>query len=104
MDCNSYSYTPYMCDESPIMEYSNDDMYVEIYKARSYSRIYYDVYACSYDGSLEAADRFDSLEIAKKFYDYIVENFSNTPPAAGEIEAYIEDLKKGFIHIESLVY
>lgn len=104
MDCNSYSYTPYMLDESPVKEYHNDDMYVEINKTRAYSRVYYEIFACSYDGSFEVAERFDCLEMVTKLFDFIVDNYATTPPAEGNIEKYIDDLKNGFIFIESLPY
>lgn len=84
MDCNSYSYAPYMLDEdrSYIKRYENDDMEVELDPKRV------DVWAFSYDGSMDVYEIFKTLEAAQAFFDLIVENYSSTPPG-DELEELI---------------
>jgi len=86
MDINNYSYTPHMLDEdNNILYYDNDDMYCEVSKERSYSDFIFWVYACSYDGQLEYSARFTDEETAKVAFDYIVNNYADTPPDDKEI-------------------
>lgn len=102
---NSYSYTPYMLDEdNTIKEYHNDDMYIQVDRNRQYDRIYYEIYGCAYDGSWEVGEIQESRELAIMIFDYIVENYADTPPAEGDIELYIEQVNKGLIYCEALAY
>lgn len=92
MDINNYSYAPHMLDEDNTVKYfENFDMYAEIMRCRAYSRIYFSVYACSYDGSLEVSEDYDDIETATKLFDFIIENYANTRPDE-ELFNYIEGL------------
>lgn len=92
MDINNYSYTNNFDADAAIKEYHNDDMYAEIYKNRAYDHIYYEVYACSYDGQLEIAETCDSLAIAERLFNFIVDNYATTPPN-DLLPIYLEQLK-----------
>ena len=94
MDINNYSYTHDFDAEKPIKEYKNDDMYAEIYKSRAYSRIYYEFYACSYDGSLEVAENFSDYKTAEKLFDFVVDNYSDTPPVDDTLTDFINTLQE----------
>lgn len=85
MDINNYSYAPYMLDNSYIEEYSNDDMEANI--SENYGSGY-DVFAFSYDGSLDISEHFRSLHYARVLYSEIVERYSDTPPG-DELETLI---------------
>lgn len=89
MDCNSYSYAPYMldCYEKKIDAYNNDDMEAELTACENV----YSVYAISYDGSLDVMEEFAELETARQLYKYIVDNYSYTPPGR-ELDVYIKSL------------
>ena len=91
---NNYSYAPHMLDENTtVLYYENDDMYIEVTKEREYSGYIFRVYACSYDGQLEYFYNTESEEEAAAIYNYIVENYATTPPAGDisqEIDAYIK--------------
>ena len=91
MDCNSYSYTPYMLDERReiIQRYENDDMQIELEQIGNC----YSVWAFSYDGSMDVAEEFSDREQAEQLYDFIVENYSDTPPG-DELDEYIDSLRR----------
>lgn len=90
MDCNSYSYVPTMLDgpDIPMARYANDDMEVELEQIGRHS---FSVWAFSYDGDLDVYEEFFALEPAQKLYDYIHENYTDTPPGP-ELEAFIAAL------------
>ena len=90
MDCNSYSYAPYMLDEERprLAYYENDDMYAELYVRFGK---YYNVYAFSYDGQLDVAEEFSDKDKAQRLYDYIMENYTGSPPGE-ELQDFIRDL------------
>ena len=89
MDCNSYSYAPSMLDggREYIKRYENDDMQAELERVGDV----YSVWAMSYDGELDVAEEFSSLSAATSLYEYIVENYSDTPPR-DELQDFIRDL------------
>lgn len=91
MDCNSYSYAPYMLDgeKSALAYYENDDMYVEMHR-RSDNCFW--VYALSYDGDLEVSEEFSSQDKAARLYDFIYDNFTSGPPVGDELNDFIRDL------------
>ena len=93
MDCNSYSYAPYMLDEGEgiIDRYENDDMHAELEQC---GKNWFTVYAYSYDGSFEVAEWFYTEERAKRLYEHIVNNYSGSRPMDGEIEQFIENLRR----------
>ena len=89
MDCNSYSYAPSMLDgdREYIERYENDDMQAELECMGNV----YSVWAMSYDGELDVAEEFTSLSAATSLYEYIVENYSDTPPG-DELQDFIRNL------------
>lgn len=95
MDCNSYSYTaPGFGVDSPVpvAEYQNDDMYAEITTQHGYNgAIVYNVWAGSYDGSMDVYEQFNTLDAARALYDHIVTNYSDTPPVPVELKKAIRE-------------
>lgn len=90
MDCNSYSYTPHMLDdEQRIEQYYNDDMEAELTKNGSV----YCVWAFSFDGSMDVYEEFSDKEQAEQLYDFIVENYNDTPHG-DELDEYIDNLRR----------
>lgn len=89
MDCMSYSYAPSMLNggREYIERYENDDMQVELERVDNV----YSVWAYSYDGSLDVSEEFSSLSAASSLYEFIVENYSDTPPG-DELEDFISNL------------
>ena len=89
MDCNSYSYAPYMLDDDKpaLAYYENDDMYVEMYQRGAC----FTVYAYSYDGQLEVYEEFSDRDKAQRLYDFIEENYAGSPPG-DELDDFIRDL------------
>ena len=90
MDCNSYSYAPYMLDgeRKQLAYYENDDMYMELQQIENV----FCVTAYSWDGELDVAEEFRKLSKASKLYEFIEENFTSGPPAGNEIEEFISNL------------
>ena len=90
MDCNSYSYAPTMLHgpEAIMDSYENDDMQMELEQIDRHS---FSVWAFSYDGDLDVYEEFYALEPAQKLYDYIRDNYSDTPPGP-ELAAFIDEL------------
>jgi hypothetical protein len=81
MDINNYSYTPTILDNNNTIKYYNsDDMYAEIIKERSYDKYIFFIYACSYDGQLEISEQTENENKAIELYNYIVDNYADTPP------------------------
>ena len=89
MDCNSYSYAPHMLDEKHFLYYGNADMYIEVDKDRAYDKIIFWLYACSYDGQFEVAERIDDEKTARELFNYIKDNYSDTPPDNDELNSYV---------------
>lgn len=89
MDCNSYSYAPSMLDgnRAQLAYYENDDMQVEL---ENYDGTFC-VTAFSYDGSLDVAEEFSDIDRAQRLYDFIMENYTSSPPG-DELSAFIRDL------------
>lgn len=83
MGCNSYSYT--------VLElYRNDDMSAEITIQRSYNdATVYNVWAGSYDGSMDIYESFRTLDAARALYDNIMDNYTDTPPIKRELNKAI---------------
>ena len=92
MDCNSYSYAPYMLgdyEKRQLLDCEyNDDMEAEMYE---YPGPVFSVNAISYDGQLEVAEEFSDRNKAQRLFDFIVENYSDTPPG-DELQDFIRDL------------
>ena len=89
MDCNSYSYAPTMLDEKhrQIAYYENDDMYMELEQIG-------DVFCCSaysWDGDLDVCEEFSALSKAAKLYEFIEQNYTDTPPG-DELDEFIHNL------------
>jgi len=94
MDCNSYSYAPTMLDEDQdtLASYKNDDMEVCLECIGPRQRLpEYHVWAFSYDGQLDVAELFFDRAPAERLYNFIRENYSDTPPG-DELGAFIESL------------
>lgn len=92
MDCNSYSYTPYMLDgESEyINQYENDDMQCEVY----YYAHHFWIYAMSYDGTLETAECYKQKDNAVFLYNFIVENYAHCQPEYNVLNELIRRLHR----------
>lgn len=90
MDCNSYSYAPTMLDErnNTLARYVNDDMEIELVQD---GPRWFQLWAFSYDGSLDVFEAFYEREPAEQLYNYICENYTDTPPGP-ELEAFIAAL------------
>lgn len=90
MDCNSYSYAPTMLDEDQdtLASYKNDDMEVELAHD---GPTWFQVWAFSYDGSMDVFEAFYERGPAETLYNFIKENYSDTPPG-DELDAFIESL------------
>ena len=89
---NNYSYAPTMLEENnKILSYENGDMYAYIEQERQYSSLIFYVSAFSYDGQLEVAESYKDILTAKKLYDYIIKNYTNTPPGE-ELQTFIDSL------------
>ena len=93
MDCNSYSYTApgFGVDyPAPVAEYRNDDMSAEITTQSGYNgATVYNVWAGSYDGSMDIYETFHTVEAARALYDHIVTNYTDTPPMKRELNKVI---------------
>ena len=87
MKVNDSSFGLFTPDENAIDYYANDDMYVQIV---IYTETYY-VEAFSYDGSLEVEENYSDYETAKKLFDFVQENYNNTPPHE-ELQEFIDSL------------
>lgn len=89
MDCGNYSYAPSMLDggREILNSYENDDMQAELERVDNV----YCVWAYSYDGELDVSEEFSSLSAATSLYEYIVENYSDTPPGE-ELQDFIRNL------------
>ena len=89
MDCNSYSYAPSMLDGGSeyINRYENDDMRIELERSNGV----YIVWAFSYDGQLDVFEEFSSLSAASSLYDFIMNNYTDTPPGE-ELQDFIRNL------------
>ena len=89
MDCGNYSYAPSMLDggREILNSYENDDMRAELERVDNV----YCVWAFSYDGSMDISEEFSDRSAAEKLYDYIVTNYSDTPPG-DELQDFIRDL------------
>ena len=89
MDINSYSYAPTMLDEQErfLARYENDDMEIELEQRGDV----YTVWAFSYDGDLDVFEEFSDLSKAQRLYDFIVSNYTYSPPG-DELEDFIRDL------------
>ena len=82
MDINSYSYTPGMLDDDTnISRYDNDDMTAYIDKGGTTNAPIFWLSAYSYAPGLDIAESFTNETAAKSVYNYIVDNYSDTPPA-----------------------
>ena len=92
MDCNSYSYTPYMLSKRESLEevFENDDIVVELSNC---GESIFSVWAFSYDGSMDVFEEFTTIAQARQLYDYIVENYADNVPGE-ELYNYIEEVKK----------
>ena len=92
MDCNSYSYTPHMLDEQStiISSIRNDDMTAEL----DHPGNYFSVWAYSYDGQMDIYETFTSEEPARKLYNHIIANYTDTPPIKRELNRVIKALHK----------
>lgn len=93
MDCNTYSYTApgfgvdYL---APVAEYHNDDMSAEITTQHGYNdATVYNVWAYSYDGSMDVYETFSALEAAHTLYNHIVNNYSHITPNKRELRQAI---------------
>ena len=95
MDCNSYSYTApgFGVDRpAPVVEYRNDDMSAEITTQRGYNgATVYNVWAGSYDGSMDVYESFRTLDAARALYDHIMDNYTDTPPIASVLNKAIRE-------------
>ena len=92
MDCNNYSYAPTMLQEdNTILSYENDDMTAYIEQQRQYNYFVFWVSAYSYDGQLEVAESYRDILTAKKLYDFIINNYTDTPPGE-ELQTFIDSL------------
>lgn len=80
MDCNSYSYTPYILEEESMEHFENEDMVINIDKQRQYSNFVFWVSAWSYDGQLDFSEQYEDEETARKVYAYILNRYGTTPP------------------------
>lgn len=93
MDCNSYNYTApgFGVDRpAPVAEYRNDDMSAEITTQRGYNgAMVYNVWAGSYDGDLDVYESFNTIEAARALYDFILDNYTDTPPHKRELNKVI---------------
>lgn len=101
MDCNSYSYAPYMLEDNTayIEQYENDDMSATIEKAArgnvGHWEDGYIVYGTSYDGSLDICEFFRTIDAARHIYNEIVNRYSFSPPAAKkEVRELINETKR----------
>ena len=95
MDCNSYSYTApgFGVDyPAPVAEYRNDDMSAEITTQNGCNGAkVYNVWAGSYDGSMDVYESFRTVEAARALYDHIVTNYTDTPPITAELNKAIRE-------------
>lgn len=93
MDISSYSYTAPgfgVDSQAPVAEYRNDDMSAEITTQRGYNgATVYNVWAGSYDGSMNVYESFRTVEAARALYDHIMGNYTDTPPIASELNKAI---------------
>lgn len=101
MDINSYSYSPGILDEdSTIARYDNDDMTAYIDNSGTKSNPCFWVSAYSYDGDLEISESFKNETTAKSVFNYIVDNYSDTPPADNEeLQKIITEYAKSLLNI-----
>ena len=92
MDCNSYSYAPYMLSKRESLEevFENDDIVVELNNCGE--RIF-SVWAFSYDGSMDVFEEFSNIAQARQLYDYIIGNCADNVQGE-ELYNYIEEVKK----------
>ena len=93
MDCNSYSYAPYMLDKEHerIAYYENDDMYMELERVEHT----FCVSAYSYDGSLDVAEEYRTFEQAAKLYRFCAAYRSGPP--GDELQEFINSLRSANI-------
>lgn len=100
MDINSYSYAPGILDEDlTIARYDNDDMTAYIDNSGTKSNPCFWVSAYSYDGDLEISESFKNETTAKSVFNYIVDNYSDTPPANNtELQQQIELYAKSLLN------
>ena len=98
MKINDSSFDLFTPEDDSVDYYANDDMYVEIvYQTKEkYSYEGYGVWAQSYDGSLEVSELFDDYEHAYRLFEYIWENYSDTPPDEDELIDYIASLQADY--------
>ena len=89
MDCNSYSYAPHMLDEEYLLYYQNDDMCVHVAKDRAYDKKFFWLSAYSYGPGFDVGERIDDEETARELFNYIKDNYSDTPPDNDELNAYV---------------
>ena len=99
MNCNSYSYAPHVLESKPpIANYENDDMYSSIDEAARGNigdwKAGYEVVSSSYDGSLDVAEFFQTIDAARFLHEAIVDNFNCSPPTQKEIRALINQAKR----------
>lgn len=101
MDCNSYSYSPYMLEDNTayIEQYKNDDMSATIEKAARGNVGQwvngFTVWAGSYDGSLDICEFFRTIDAARHIYNEIVNRYSCSPPATKrEVRDLINETKR----------
>ena len=84
---NDSSFDLFKPEKEMIDYYANDDMYVVVRVAVGE----YVVEAYSYDGSLEVDEIYRSYITARKLFDFIRENYNNTPPHE-ELQEFIDSL------------
>lgn len=105
MDCNNYSYTAPgfgVDNAAPIMEHRNDDMQAILdhwenqYNASPNhpNRGKYIVSAWSYDGQMEIDELFTTEDAARKLYNHIITNYTDTPPIKRELNKAIRAAHK----------
>ena len=96
MDCNNYSYTPYILDgeENVIERYENDDMEVEIWKEARKGRNIFIVSSLSYDGSLDVSEVFKTEKAARELYKIIYDNYISSPTDNKTLKAQIKKCHK----------
>lgn len=101
MDINSYSYSPGILDEDlTVARYDNDDMTAYIDNSGTKSNPCFWVSAYSYDGDLEISESFKNKTPATSVFNYIVDNYSDTPPADNEeLQKKITEYAKSLLNI-----
>lgn len=101
MDINSYNYTPGMLDDDTnISRYDNDDMTAYIDNSGTTTSPCFWVGAYSYAPGLDIAESFKNETAAKSVFAYIVDNYSDTPPADNEeLQKIITEYAKSLLNI-----